>query len=248
METTTKETEMRREVQIDTAIAEAYTALIAAGHAVEQREVSILRYAGARQVKRGRRYEWTLTVTEAEVAVQQAIEGKDEHERFVFNGMWQGVSDLSGALAKLTAAREARDEARENYRKLNEQYEGWSRFFLVTQANGHIHSSMNCQTCNRNGSFTAFSWLPTLSGLGEEQAVAEHGAILCTVCFPSAPVEWTNGHEREDDSCKGEVDPETVTYAGYNNHYGEGRCSCGKWGRMTQNGKLRKHKPNKEES
>ena len=40
---------------------------------------------------------------------------------------------------------------------------------------------------------TSFSWLPTLSGLSEADAVEAHGAILCTVCFPSAPVEWTGG-------------------------------------------------------
>ncbi len=49
----------------------------------------------------------------------------------------------------------------------------WSRFFLVT--GGHIHSSMYCSTCNRNGKATAFSWLPDLSGLTEEEAVAAHG-------------------------------------------------------------------------
>lgn len=67
---------------------------------------------------------------------------------------------------------------------------GWSRFFLVTNVNGHIHSSMACSTCFPT---TEFAWLPTLSGLTEADAVAEQGEILCSVCFPSAPVAWTNG-------------------------------------------------------
>jgi exonuclease VII small subunit len=32
-----------------------------------------------------------------------------------------------------------------------------------------------------------------LSGLTEADAVEEYGEILCSICYPSAPVEWTNG-------------------------------------------------------
>tara|TARA_Y100000310_G_scaffold310554_1_gene355928 strand:- start:109 stop:789 length:681 start_codon:yes stop_codon:yes gene_type:complete len=74
------------------------------------------------------------------------------------------------------------------------EYDGWSRFFAV--AGGHIHSSMNCSTCNRVTSqsgqtFTAFAWLPTLSGLTTADAIAAHGHTLCSVCFPNAPVAHT---------------------------------------------------------
>jgi hypothetical protein len=67
---------------------------------------------------------------------------------------------------------------------------GWSRFFLVTNNNGHIHSSQSCSTCYWS---TQFAWLPALSGKTEAEAVEDQGEILCSVCFPSAPVEWTNG-------------------------------------------------------
>lgn len=77
----------------------------------------------------------------------------------------------------------------------------WSRFFLVTNSNGHIHSSTSCHTCHWN---TDFRWLPTLSGLTEAEAVAEHGEILCSVCFPSAPVEWTNGESKASKEAKAE--------------------------------------------
>lgn len=75
----------------------------------------------------------------------------------------------------------------------------WSRFFLVTNTNGHIHSSLNCSTCRWD---TDLTWLPTLSGLTEAEAVEAHGAILCSVCFPSAPVEWTNGTSRASQAAK----------------------------------------------
>jgi len=60
----------------------------------------------------------------------------------------------------------------------------WSRFFLVTNGNGHVHSSRNCQTCFPT---TQYAWLPELSGATEQAAVAEYGESMCTVCFPSAP-------------------------------------------------------------
>ncbi len=66
----------------------------------------------------------------------------------------------------------------------------WSRFFLVVSSDGHIHSSTHCSTCRYH---TVYSWLPDLSGTDEATAVEQVGEILCSICFPSAPVEWTNG-------------------------------------------------------
>jgi hypothetical protein len=87
------------------------------------------------------------------------------------------------------------DEAKAAFDAANEKYGGWSRFFLVQNTNGHIHSSMHCSTCY---STTPFGWLPDLSGLTEAEAVEEWGGILCSVCFPSAPVDWTNGVNKRD--------------------------------------------------
>jgi hypothetical protein len=66
----------------------------------------------------------------------------------------------------------------------------WDRFFLVKNTNGHIHADMGCHTCHYD---TRFAWLPELSGLTEAEAVEAYGEILCSVCFPSAPVAWTQG-------------------------------------------------------
>lgn len=79
------------------------------------------------------------------------------------------------------------------------KYEGWSRFFLVLNNGGHIHSSMGCHTCYVD---TDFAWLPELSGLTEIEAVEAHGEILCSVCYPSAPVEWTSGTSKASREAK----------------------------------------------
>jgi hypothetical protein len=82
--------------------------------------------------------------------------------------------------------------------------ERWSRFFLVQNVNGHIHSSMHCSTCRWD---TQYAWLPTLSGLTETDAVEEQGPRLCSVCYPTAPVEWTLGLPKV-------VDPTVCTGSG----------------------------------
>lgn len=90
----------------------------------------------------------------------------------------------------LAEAEELRDRLEAEIVPLEAQYTGWSRFFLVTNTNGHIHSSRGCSTCYAT---TQYAWLPALSGKTEKDAVEEIGEILCSVCFPSAPVAWTIG-------------------------------------------------------
>jgi hypothetical protein len=84
-----------------------------------------------------------------------------------------------------TAIIEATEEAIEI---AESEYTGWSRFFLVTSSQGHIHSSLRCSSCRQS---TTYGWLPELSGKTEAETVKIHGPALCTVCFPSAPVEDT---------------------------------------------------------
>ncbi len=89
-------------------------------------------------------------------------------------------------------------DALDALREAELDYAGWSRFFIVPQ--GHIHSSLDCSTCNKyshSGSgVTSFAWLTELAGLESVDAVEIYGAILCTVCFPDAPVEHTGGENK----------------------------------------------------
>lgn len=145
-------------------------------------------------------------------------------------------------------------EAEAEIRQFAVEYERrgrWSRFYMVQAKNGHIHSSMDCQTCNRNLKATSFAWLTDLSGLSEKEAVAMYGAILCTVCFPSAPLEWTNGYEVEAAKKKAAQCPGSGTYLDSSQPHRKGYYS-GNWGTcpdcgdkvtLTKNLNLRAHKP-----
>ncbi|MBC9703607.1 MAG: hypothetical protein H9W81_01025 [Enterococcus sp.] len=63
---------------------------------------------------------------------------------------------------------------------------GWTRFWIVTNTNGHIHTSLSCSTCFPS---TRYAWLPDLAGSKNEHIVELAGESACTVCFPDAPVD-----------------------------------------------------------
>ena len=100
---------------------------------------------------------------------------------------WRADEELAAATTALAHAGGALKAA-------EDKYESWSRFFIVQNVGGHIHSTMSCSTCYPT---TDFGWLPDLSGLTEADAVEEWGEILCTICFPDAPVAWTNGENKK---------------------------------------------------
>lgn len=66
---------------------------------------------------------------------------------------------------------------------------GWSRYFLVTSSNGHIHQSTSCHTCNKGKNATTFALVYHLSGETADRAVEVFGPALCSACYPQAPVE-----------------------------------------------------------
>lgn len=79
----------------------------------------------------------------------------------------------------------------------------WSRYFQVL--GGHVHGSRSCSTCRVT---TQFAFATELSGQSEADAVEALGPSLCSVCFSSAPVEWTAGPPAdEDDVCPGSGQP-----------------------------------------
>lgn len=65
---------------------------------------------------------------------------------------------------------------------------GWTRMFMVTSSNGHIHATTLCHTTKLT---TTFGWMPEYSGLNEAELLAKLGVYAesaCTVCYKGAPV------------------------------------------------------------
>jgi hypothetical protein len=224
--------------EVDEKLAELWEAANRERATIEGLRVSLHQLMDIRAEYVGRRRVYKHSLSEI-VEMARSFEPKpwdqDRKARYL-----DGVGD---ATARLEAVRA---EAAPLEARFEEK--PWSRFFLVTNANGHIHSSMHCSTCRIS---TQFAWLPTLSGLTEKDAVEAHGPLLCSVCFPSAPVEWTVGHVKDtSDRCPGsgtsDFDPKTYRQ-GYKS--GRARCNhCGEYQTVTSAHNLRAHKPSKEKS
>jgi hypothetical protein len=64
---------------------------------------------------------------------------------------------------------------------------------LVINSNGHVHSSMDCNTCFDT---TRYNWLVQYSNDDEKTIVEDAGQDACTICYPSAPAEVLNRPSR----------------------------------------------------
>ena len=165
-------------------------------------------------------------------AVERVTAKADPAGDYRAAGAHEALTDLAAADAALLAAEQAVADHREW-----ENHGMWARYFLVE--GGHIHSSTGCHTLYPT---TRIGWLPELSGESEAEAVAAHGALLCTVCFPSAPVEWTDGRRADDDLyCAGKRPVPGSYNPRLYSPYGE--CAeCGEIVSITTTGSARKHK------
>lgn len=150
---------------------------------------SALHAAGAEFYYQGRRRVTDMTADDAEaiLAADIAANADDEYGYRRLRGSYS-VGHARRAVEGLATCRARLADIRSQMDKLEESYTGWSRFFLVTSSKGHIHSSQHCSTCRMT---TTYGWLPQLSGRTEADCVEEFGPALCSVCYPSAPVEWT---------------------------------------------------------
>lgn len=189
---TDTETTVRREVAIDTALADIYrkaSALHGQRAALDSR---FRHYAGAKKLGR---YQWDKTAAECREIVRTKLAAGWPVSWEVRN-VTEALTGWDQSDADLTALATEREPLDAEYRSAP-----WNRFFLVP--GGHIHSSQGCFTLRPT---TQIGWLPQLSGLTEADAVAAHGTVLCSHCFPSAPVEWTVGKVTKKAADKIEAD------------------------------------------
>lgn len=179
--TTTKPTR-ERIVEIDTRIAELAEKQYRLSMTMSWKANEIHQYAGDKKVtpertdSYGRRPqpEWQMTFAEAVAICDADTEWKKKY-----------VDEYRVMAAELDAMRAEQTELHLVWFEFK-----WSRFYFVTNTNGHIHKDTACSTCYDT---TDYQWLTHLSDQTEAEAVADWGKVLCSVCYPSAPTEWTDG-------------------------------------------------------
>ena len=140
-------------------------------------------YLGQRKVRDGRRLAWARPFGETLEAIQELARGENAPKPWASRMTPSQMLELDATLMNQQARAQLR------IGQLDDAYRArpWSRFFPCTNTGGHIHSSLHCSTLHPT---TQMAWMPSLSGKSEADAVAQLGPILCSVCFPSAPVEW----------------------------------------------------------
>jgi hypothetical protein len=176
--------------EIDTQLSELYLAEMKAKQARSMTLERIHSAIGERaQYMSRNRKAWPKSDTDA---IAEARRIADPNAQANYRPCTPNPRGAFDALAKLDETNTTLAEIRERTAVLDAEYarRPWSRFFIVQNNNGHIHSSMNCKTCYVT---TGFGWLPELSGKTEADAVRDHGTVLCSVCFPSAPVGVDRG-------------------------------------------------------
>jgi hypothetical protein len=121
----------------------------------------------------------------------------------------EGGQERERMLQDLEALKAARRALEEEYAPYDREYfvRGcWNRYFLVNNANGHVHSSMGCSTCFAT---TTYTWLVSLAAQPVAEMIEEWGEKACTVCFPDAPTH-PRFHQpsRQDQAAKAQRDAE----------------------------------------
>jgi hypothetical protein len=105
------------------------------------------------------------------------------------------VEEIEKAIEKIAVIESEISAVNVEIAKLNKIYnqDPWTRAFLVINSNGHVHSSMDCNTCFAT---TRYNWLVQYSNDDENTIVEDAGQDACTVCYPSAPAEVLNRPSR----------------------------------------------------
>jgi hypothetical protein len=168
-------------VEIDTALAALYEQMYRLMAARDRAAVSVRQAAGAQRIYRyGRGSQtWSMSLSESLDKARAVVSG---------GGMAYEVGQAQRALDSFEKATKglAENEAEQNV--FHEEFDrrgGWTRAFLVTNVNGHVHRSMNCSTCHMT---TQFQWMVAYSDHAEAEIVEAAGWRACTVCYPTAPV------------------------------------------------------------
>lgn len=163
-------------IDIDTQLAEIWRQQNRAADRIAQAEDGIRYTAG--QKRDYRTHAWSGSLIEAQSTVE-ALAAVTENVTYRTHEAQRALDAVEEAETLYRLARAAAEPLEATYAEYR-----WSRFFIVNNTNGHVHSSMHCTTCFVT---TAFGWLPELSGGTEEEMVEQFGETACTVCFPSAP-------------------------------------------------------------
>jgi hypothetical protein len=128
-------------------------------------------------------------------ALVSKLESAEEAKKFYEKHYPNRVEEIEKSIEKIARVKSEISNVNVEISKLNKIYnqDPWTRAFLVLASNGHVHSSMDCNTCFPT---TRYNWLVQYSNDDENTIVEDAGQDACTICYPSAPAEVLNRPSR----------------------------------------------------
>lgn len=173
--------------EIDTQIF----ALLQAGWAAEDKQAQLTHSAHSaaddRKVYgwgRGQRQGvWQLSDVEVWTKVNEIAAQADSN--YYVDRARKLVAGFEQTMTEISTAHSARLVLEAEYTRRG----GWTRAYLVDNADGHVHKSTRCSSWNKGLYATRYHWLTELSGQAETEIVELAGERACTVCYLSAPVD-----------------------------------------------------------
>jgi len=222
-------------VEIDTELARLHGDIAEARKRLDGALDVIHEYVGDR--KRGRAAYKLDHGTATMQASKRIDKAHAEEDKFYTHGEAERAIGRATDMHDVIAALETKCE------QIDMEYASrpWSRFISVED--GHVHSGTRCAKGTIRVT-TKIGWHPELSGTTEADAVAKLGPMLCTHCFPTAPVEWTIGTAKKkvtDGYCDGQGEQGINLDMSYVTP--RGNCpKCKQGTGISRTGKVLKHK------
>lgn len=138
----------------------------------------------------GRQRAWGKTVEQAIAEVTERAATPDPEKPWIQREAQAALDKLAAARAELDAARAA-EHAQD---QLWYDHGMWPRYSVVP--GGHIHTEY--RECHTLRPTTTVLWAYQASGDSVDEAIEVYGTVLCTHCYPDAPVEKCGGYTLTD--------------------------------------------------
>jgi hypothetical protein len=143
-------------------------------------------------------------IATADANITQAlktIERVDNVKEGSYDSYYWTPEKRAGAVAQVEANIAAIETLRTEAAPLHARYaaERWTRYYLVNNSNGHVHTHKGCRTCFTT---TQFIWLTDESGRSHEDLTGDAGELSCAECFPNLPAEIMARKTRIEDPAK----------------------------------------------
>lgn len=133
----------------------------------------------------GRDRAWGKSFEQALAEVRAQAATVDSEKPWTQREAQEALDKLDEAISQLNTAKLAES----NQGALWAAHGRWNRYSVVP--GGHIHT--NGRACHTLRMTTTVLWAHPVSGDTVADAIATYGTVLCTHCFPDAPVEQTGG-------------------------------------------------------